>query len=213
LTKSPQQTQTPPILPEYKDLGGKVSKEILIENPRQTKSEVVKTGAAERKPGVSADEDLRRQKIFGNRQPVQSKSNDQEVKGGINPNPNNEEPRKTGAVNRSVFKPENNSTQQTPEYKPTNPRSTGNSNQNNQEERKPVTRPQPNEENRTPPIYNPQPQPKQQEERRPQPRIVPQPKQEQEKPREQPRPQPQPKNEPQPEKKPSPNNSKSEKDG
>lgn len=207
LTKIPDETKTPPILPDYKDLDGKVSKEILIENPRQTKSETVKTGATERTPGVSMDEDLRRQKIFGNRQPVQP--NNQEVK----VNPNNEEPRKTGAVNRPVVKQPNNDTQQTPDYKPNNPRS----NQNDDNQQKPVYRPKQNEEIRTPPIYE-QPQPKQQEERRPQPRIVPQPRQEQEKPREQPRPQPQPKNEPknepQPEKKPSPsvNQQKSEKD-
>ena len=219
LTKIPDETRTPPILPDYKDLDGKVSKEIKVETPRQTKSDEVKTGVTERKPGVSTGEDLRRQKIFGNRQPVQPKPNDQEVKGGIIANPNNEEPRKTGAVNRPVVKQENNDTQQTPDYNPNNPRSTGGSNQNNsdQNERKPVYRPKERDETQTPPVYVP-PQPKPQEERRPQPRVVPQPQPKQEKPREQPRPQPQPKNEPknepQPEKKPSPsvNQRKSEKD-
>ena len=50
LSKVPETVDTPPILPDMKDLNGKVSKEILLEKPRVVRTEpTVKIGASERR--------------------------------------------------------------------------------------------------------------------------------------------------------------------
>ncbi|MBK8810150.1 MAG: FecR domain-containing protein [Acidobacteria bacterium] len=237
LSKVPDDNQTPPILPDYKDLDRKISKEILIENPREPATDKVKTGAMERKPGASMDEDLRKQRIFGNRIPVTPKTEPNETGGGIIVNPNSET-RKTGAVNRPLPKQEDNETKQPPVFNPGPVRTTGGGKRDDDgtQDQKPVQRERQREEKQSPPIYVP-PQPKQEERRerptfpqqqrnekpREEPRQQPQPKpreeprqQPQPKPREEPRPQPriEPKSEPKPEQKPSPkqNPDKSEKD-
>ncbi len=224
------ESQTPPILPDMKDLGNKVSKEILIENPRLPNTEKVRTGAAERKTGVSLDEDLKRSKVFGNRQPVNTKTNPADTTGtGIIVNPNSD-PRKTGAVTRAPEKREEPTTpsfpqnrrreeSQTPTQNPNRP--TGGKEESDERQSKP--RSQPREESKTPPIWVPNERPRQ-EERKPDP--VPRPREERQQPqpkREEPRQQPQPKREepkqqPQPKREdpkpaPSQNKQKSEVDG
>jgi hypothetical protein len=224
LSKVPDENQTPPILPDYKDLGGKISREILIDKPRPTVSGTVKTGVADRKPGSPLDEDLRRQKIFGDRTPVTRSSDQPETGGGIIVNPNNE-PRKTGAVSRPVFKQEdrnNKETQTPPVYSPQTPRSTGGKSDDtvDRNDSKPVRQSRQRDDNQSPPIYVPPPT-KQEERRQPtfpqqqrnerkseEPRSQPQPRND--KPREESRPQPQPKSEPKPA--PTQNERKSEKE-
>lgn len=200
LSKPIDENQTPPILPTYEDVKGKISKDILIENPRNDKSETqVKTGATQRETGKSLDERLEKERIFGNRQPkiIQEIKTDNETKGDTG------ETRKTGAVNRRpVVKQNNGDGNQSPDYnpQPTYPtRTTGGGKSDNDEEQKnnqkPVVRQKQRDENQTPPIFE---QPQQKEERRqPQPTFpqrTEQPRQEQPK-REEPRPQPQPKRE------------------
>jgi hypothetical protein len=224
--------QSPPILPDYKDLDGKVSREIQVDKPRIPTADTVKTGATERKPGVSLDENLRNQRIFGNRTPSNQKTEDPGNGGGIIVSPSSD-PRKPGAVNRPLPKrddPETRS-QETPGINPGPPRTTGGKDENVNRESKP--RQVPRDDNQTPPIWvqpetkreQPRETPRQQPEQKPreEPRQFPQQKpreeqrqQPQPKPRDEPRqqPQPKPKSEPAPEQKPAPtqNRSKTEKD-
>ena len=192
LAKPIDENQTPPILPEYREVKTKIGKEILVENPRIDKNQEtrVKTGVTTCETGKSLDRKLEQERIFGNRQPKVMRD----------ANPANEtktdssEPRKTGAVNRRpIIRQENTDPYQTPGINPQPTRPTGGGrNDDDRKIEKPAIRQKPREETQTPPIYQPQPkpQPRQEEERRrPQ-----QPRQEQPKP-EQPRPQPQPKRE------------------
>ncbi len=224
LSQPINENQTPPILPTYEEVKPKITKEIVIDNPRIDRKydEQVKTGATERETGKSLDRKLEKERIFGNRQPkvIQETKTDG----------NSEETRKTGAVTRPpVVKPDDRDTrtQQTPDWNPrSNPttRSTGGGKTDNDDERKneqkPVVRQKQRDENQTPPIFEPQPQPKEEPRRQPQQPTFPQreekPRQEQprreEPKREQPQPkreepkreQPQPKSEPKPENKPTP---------
>ncbi len=83
LSKIPETADTPPILPDMKDLNGKVSKEILIEKPRVVKVEpTVKIGAGDRKTEAPLDKELEQKRIFGNRTPIQPKT-----EGKRKPNP------------------------------------------------------------------------------------------------------------------------------
>lgn len=102
IEKTPDIIQTPPILPEIKDLNGKVSREILIEKPEIIKPNLdVKTGASDRKDGgVSMDDELRKSRIYGNRPPLQQNP---DVKIGAEGDENTKT-RRTGAVERPVFK-------------------------------------------------------------------------------------------------------------
>ena len=71
LKKSSDEIQTPPLLPTFKDLNGNVSTDILVKNPKYGKSEPrVTTGATDRQTGVSLDDELKKQRIYGNRSPV-----------------------------------------------------------------------------------------------------------------------------------------------
>jgi hypothetical protein len=222
------ENQTPPILPEYKNIKEKISKEILIENPRidDKKEILIKTGATERETGKSLDQRLEKERIFGNRQPKII----QEIKPQSETKTEQSEPRKTGAVTRRpVVRQDNTNTNQTPDFNPqtTYPtRTTKSDDDERQKEEQRKTRQKQRDENQTPPIiFQPQPQqqqpqeeerrrsqptfPRQQEERRKEePRPQPQPKQEEPRPqpqpkREEPRPQPQPKQE-QPKSEPKP---------
>lgn len=94
LEKSPLEIEHTPFLPEYKDFD-KVSKENLVENPR-TERVARQTGASDRKTGVSMDDKLRKERIYGNRPPIDRSppneaKDDSEVK---------TEKRDTGAVKR-----------------------------------------------------------------------------------------------------------------
>jgi hypothetical protein len=207
LSKPIDERQTPPLLPEYKEIKGKISKEILIENPRidDKREAQVKTGASERETGKSLDRKLQNERIFGNRQPrvIQSVKPDSETR---------DEPterRKTGAVERSPIVrqplPDRN---QTPDFNPTptsptrTTKSDDDDGERQKEQQQRIIRQKQREENRTPPIiYQPQPKPEpepqkpqEEERRRPQPTLPQQPRQEERR-REEPRPQPEPKRE------------------
>jgi hypothetical protein len=97
LSEAPSEIAQPPILPTYKDLNGKLSKEILPVNPRNTRAETqIKTGAIERTSGESINENVRRERILGNRPPVE-RTPRTENNGGLEPAP---PIRNTGAVKR-----------------------------------------------------------------------------------------------------------------
>lgn len=203
LAKAPGEIQTPPILPEYREIKEKISREIKVDAPAATQGLQIKTGATERKPGVSMGEELRREEVFGNRSPVQPViKRENQIAEPVNETKNS--PRPTGAVNRPETKRDNTPQIPAPTYNPDTKRNPDEQSENTTRERKPTFRPAPRVENQTPPVYVP-PQPS--------------PRREEQKPREQPKPQPQPKSEPksqpQPESKPAPKveQDKSEKDG
>jgi hypothetical protein len=210
--------QTPPILPDFKEIKGKISKEILIENPRidDRKEEQVKTGATVRETGKSLNERLEKERIFGNRQPtiIQETRTNNETKVE-----QNEPQRKTGVVNRRppVTKQENNDPNRSPDFNPqpnfpTRQTKSDDDDERRKEEQRNVRQKQ-REENRTPPIYQPQPQPQEEERRRPQPTFPQQQRQEERK-REEPRPQPKPepkREEPRPQPQPKPEPKQEEK--
>jgi hypothetical protein len=229
LAKPIDETQPPPLLPDYKEIKGKIGKDILIENPRvdEKQEAQVKTGASQRETGKSLNQKLANERIFGNRQPKII----QDIKPDTEPKTDTSEPRKTGAVTRRPVTKQDaddTETRPTPGWNPrpdspTRTRNDGKSDNDDgqKNDREPVRqRPR---ENQTPPIYQPQPEPQkpQEEERRraqptfprqeepkreePRPEPRPEPKQEQPRPepkREEPRPQPQPKQEPKQEEKP-----------
>lgn len=224
IRKTPETIESPPLLPDMKELNGKVSRDILIERPQVVAKEQMKvrTGASDRKDSGSMDEKLRQTRIYGNRPPVQNAPNQNDTK-TVTIGGDRSETRKTGAVVRPARSQENNDTpvrtrRETPTYTPDN----GSSN-DTKNEREPI-RVRRTEEQNPPPTYIP---PKREETPRydpptkrreetpryepPKPRADPPPK------REEPRPQPPPqKSEPREERKPSqpPLNGKKEgKDG
>jgi len=72
LSKTPGEPDNAPPLPTLKDLNGKVDREILTENPFAGRIKPQpRTGAGERKSGVSSDENLCTERIYGNRPPVE----------------------------------------------------------------------------------------------------------------------------------------------
>lgn len=206
LAQKQDENQSPPILPQFEEVKGKISKDILIENPRIDKTEEqVKTGATTREAGKSLDQRLEKERIFGNRQPIIVRETPRDE----TKNETTEEPRRTGAVNRRPpLKQDdpNTETRQTPNWNPQpnfpTRKTDDNDEQQKNEERRPRTRQR--DENQTPPIFQPQPEPKreeprQEEERRPRQPTFPQPRQEEprrEEPKyEEPRRQPEPKRE------------------
>ncbi len=207
------ENQTPPLLPEYKNIKDKISKEILIENPRIDDKEQVKTGATTRETGKSLDQKLEKERIFGNRQPKII----QEIKPENQTKTDTNEPRKTGAVTRRpVEKQDNPDTNQSPDFNPqtTFPTRTTKSDDERQKEEQRRIRQKERDENQTPPIFQPQPQPQQQpkeeERRRSEPTF---PRQQEERRKEEPRPQPQPepkREEPRPQPQPKQEQPKSE---
>ncbi len=159
ITKTPETIDSPPILPDMKDLNGKVSRDILIESPQIiTKDENVKirTGASDRKDDSgSIDEKLRQTRIYGNRPPVQEnlpQSETKTVTSGDERNDRNET-RKTGAVVRPERPQDGGDSpvkirRDTPVFSPRN------DSDDKKEEREPV-RTRRNDENQSPPIYVP----------------------------------------------------------
>ena len=98
--------QSPPILPTYVDLNGKVSQEIRSVRPPVVRvNPDVQIGAATRTQDAPLDQQLLRSRIRGNREPLQNsptqpnqgevRNNDSGVLGG---------PRRTGAVERQQVK-------------------------------------------------------------------------------------------------------------
>lgn len=95
LISTPQILESPPILPTYKDLNGEMNEKIRVKNPTYAENTpTVKTGATDRKTGVSMDEKLRRERIHGNRSPIVNNKTDDKSNGDSNR-------RSTGAVKRS----------------------------------------------------------------------------------------------------------------
>jgi hypothetical protein len=131
LSRSREEVKTPPILPTYGELDGNVSKEILVKDPiyKKTKPDV-KTGATDREMGVSLDETLRKERIYGNRKPVDNTNTETGT--------DDSGRRGTGAVNRTpdIISPQNK-----------DERSDDNSTANPQKRR--------TETKQTPPIYSP----------------------------------------------------------
>ncbi|MDQ6785725.1 MAG: FecR domain-containing protein [Acidobacteriota bacterium] len=129
LSKTPFETEDAPRLPNYNDLSGKINREIVVENSANEKIRPqVQTGAGERNGGGSIDENLRKQRIYGNRLPVERTppTDVKEDNGSV-------ETRKTGAVRRlPPSEIGNGSSSETQEKAPDNfpIRSRGGKNQN-----------------------------------------------------------------------------------
>lgn len=153
------------MLPTFKDLNGNVSKEILAASPRNTRAATqIKTGAIERTSGVSMGENLRKERILGNRPPIE-KIPPAENNGALESEP---PIRNTGAVKRHPRvestpsngevpirqSPENGDLLNTNRIRPNG----GNS--NNENESQPVRKPRIRSDEReiAPPVYNPPPQ-------------------------------------------------------
>ena len=110
ITRTPDIIKTPPVLPTFKELNGKLSREILTAPPPIAKVEKqIKTGATDRQPNGSMDGELRKSRIFGNRPPLQVKTVEAET-GTMKER--NSEIRKTGAIVRSGSGENNTETEQ-----------------------------------------------------------------------------------------------------
>lgn len=103
LSKAPDDRQSPPILPTYTDLNGKISRDIRAVRPPMVKPAAdISTGATARRSDAPLDQELQKSRIFGGRPPLQINTGQGEVKtvnSGDTP-----EPRKTGAVGRPIIK-------------------------------------------------------------------------------------------------------------
>ncbi len=71
LSETPSETIKPAVLPTFKDLNGKISREIVADQPVRPLAPI-KTGAIERTDGAATGENLRRTRILGNRPPVEN---------------------------------------------------------------------------------------------------------------------------------------------
>lgn len=198
---------TPPVLlPTIKDLNGKLSREIKVEKPNITPALAqIKTGATTRTSGVSADENLRQERVLGNRQPKERineiNNPPTQIKGRLEAEP---PVRDTGAIQRQT-RIKQNGNSETPNENPTeiSPnrnliRSTGGRKTGDENESKPPSKTLRNREI-SPPVY--EPSPKREEPKRIEPRREQEPpRQEQQPPRQEqsppksetPRPQPAP---------------------
>ncbi len=135
IARTPETIITPPVLPTFKELNGKLSREILTAPPPIAKVErEIKTGATVRQPSGSMDGELRKSRIFGNRPPLQVKTVEAETGTGKERTP---ETRKTGAIVRSGTSENSRETEQTnrPIFTPRN-----RDLQNNSDDRKPEER-------------------------------------------------------------------------
>ncbi|MFN2392216.1 MAG: DUF6600 domain-containing protein [Pyrinomonadaceae bacterium] len=98
LSETPSEIKNPPNLPTYKDLSNRISRDIRVENPKlETIDSQINTGAIGRKTGVSMDENLRQERIYGNRPLIERNPNTEEVKSRDEARP---EIRDTGVVKR-----------------------------------------------------------------------------------------------------------------
>jgi len=232
IAKTPDIIDTPPVLPTYKELNGRVSREILSAPPTIARIETqIKTGATDRKSEGSMDGELRNSRIYGNRPPVPVKTDETETRTAKD---RDSETRRTGAVVRSETREGNPETvkPKRPSFAPRNDSQNNSDDQNSekQENRKPVRpRRDDNDAKQPPPVSTP-PIEEQRERRRTPPMQSPRserPKSEEPRyqppGREEPRPQPPPpkreepptKSEPKEDRKPSPplNESRKNKDG
>lgn len=100
LARTPLEIENPPALPNYRDLKGKFGAEILAEAPRNERVKMqIKTGATERTSGVPIDENIRRERVYGNRAPLERTP----PISGVNENQVKPEMRDTGAVKRVLI--------------------------------------------------------------------------------------------------------------
>jgi len=202
LSKSPSDIKDTPILPNHKDFKDK--SDILVENPRNERIErQVRTGASDRKIGVSMDDNLRKERIHGNRPPIdrsppnESKEKEEVIK----------ERRDTGAVKREprpiIRQDKNNSNfKESPpreaasEDSPIRPRDRKPNTERND---KPADKPRDNNNDRQkpPPSYSPPQKRNREDEPRhqppprsdpPKPKADPQPPRQESKPRTEPQP-------------------------
>ncbi len=176
LKQKPVINNSPPFIPSFPDLNGKISKEILIPENRTVSNRKVKTGAGERKAGKPLDEKLRRKTIYGNRIP-QTRTTKTVSNGGGNSAETKRRstgvfvrtkrtlPRKetkrieTKRVPRSSF-PQTTTKRSAPTRRVEPDRTSKPTQNNTRTERKsspPVSRPQPR---RSQPRSSPQPQPR-----------------------------------------------------
>ena len=144
LSKAPDINQSPPLLPTYGDLDGRVSKQIRSEKPPMAKTIAqTKTGAVDRGSQGPIDKELQKTRIFGDRNPIPiNPGSGEPTNGRFGPT------RKTGAVERPIIRPaepeserktDDRTTRQreqpTPTYVPPPPM------QNTDREREPVRQP------------------------------------------------------------------------
>ena len=103
LASIPDIQQSPPLLPTYGDLGGKIGQEIKVAAPVTQKATAqVRTGATVRDANTPLDPVLRKARIFGDRKPLEINTG----RGEIKPTRTQSEPiRDTGAVDRPERKP------------------------------------------------------------------------------------------------------------
>jgi hypothetical protein len=164
LSQAPTENTSVPALPTIRDLNGKLSKEIVAETPRNIITAAqIKTGATERTSGLSMGENLRKERILGNRPPVEktpAAENNGESQTLI---------RNTGAVKRqprSEILPnaETPSSPETPVKTPRNKvRENNTINTAGSENENPPTKPRRDNNVRVaPPFENPRPQPEEQ---------------------------------------------------
>ncbi len=168
LARTPLENQTPP-LPEYGNLKGKGNREIVAETPRNEQIGMrTKTGATERTTGVQVDESLRKERIYGNRPPIERTPPTAETIG----NQGKVEMRDTGAIKREP-RPMPRQEDGNAEKKKSSPRETlqdgspirsGSGKPNTENEDNQVSKPRSRVKEMSPPIYAPPP-PEQQPER------------------------------------------------
>lgn len=158
--------ESPPILPIGLDGSVRTKNEIVVEKPRLEKIDSeVKTGVIERQPGTKLDEQIRRTKVFDERKAIEPVKEDREpepVKAGIEGKGGT---RNTGAVerfpSRTVTKRDETDENNSEPIKQAPTRSTGSGKSDENEpvrkprEAPPVFQPRKDDDNQSPPIYNP----------------------------------------------------------
>ena len=164
LSEAPSESVKAPMLPTFKDLGGNVSKQILAPTPRDIRTVTqIKTGATERTSGVSSGENLRKERILGNRPPVENAPPTGNNGGGLESAP---PIRNTGAVKRQSRTESAPANGDTPVRQPSDSGDVQNTNTirstggNNNGEATPPTRNPRTRDNDVPqdtPVYNPPP--------------------------------------------------------
>lgn len=97
LATAPVRTTSAPVLPTYKELNGNVGKDISAPNPKIVRAEInIETGATVRESGISTGETLRKERIFGDRAPIEKVPRTENQDGDSEQNP----VRNTGAIKR-----------------------------------------------------------------------------------------------------------------
>ena len=142
LSKTPFENDNPPALPNYRELKGKISREIAAENPKNERFEAeIKTGATERTIGVPVDENLRKERVYGNRSPIERTPPPPEQP---QENSGKTETRDTGAVKR-LFRPNPPRDDNAETKKPTTGNENSDSKPRNRVKETPPTEQQPQE--------------------------------------------------------------------